>query len=95
MDIIQKYRIILIQPTGHKKFKKKEGPSEDASNPLRMGDKIVTGGRGRGDLVGNRHGEDKGTASGMGETGEKSRAQEDRGNKWKYSALRVGSEGTL
>ena len=27
----------MIQPTDHKKFSMKEGPSEDASNPLRSG----------------------------------------------------------
>jgi hypothetical protein len=29
------------------KFNKKEGPSEDASVPLRSGEKIIMGGRGR------------------------------------------------
>ena len=37
----------MIYPTDHKKFNKKEGPSEDASIPLRRGNKIIMGGRGR------------------------------------------------
>jgi hypothetical protein len=37
----------MIQPTDHKKFNKKEGPSEDASNILRRGNKIIIGDRER------------------------------------------------
>ena len=42
--LAKKYRIPMIQPRNHKKFNKKEGPSEDASVPLRMGNKIIMGG---------------------------------------------------
>jgi hypothetical protein len=42
----------MIHPTDSKKLNKKEGPNEDASIPLRRGNKIITGGRGRGDLCG-------------------------------------------
>ena len=41
------YRIPRIQPTDSKKFNKKEGQSEDVSNPLRRGKEIIIGGRGR------------------------------------------------
>lgn len=37
----------MSQPTDLKKFNKKEGPSEDASTPLRSRNKIVMGNRGR------------------------------------------------
>ena len=40
----------MIQPTDHKKFNKKEGPSEDASIPLRRENKIIMGGRGSEEL---------------------------------------------
>jgi hypothetical protein len=44
------YRILIIQLKDSKKFNKKEGPSEDASIPLRRGNKIIMGGKGRDDL---------------------------------------------
>ena len=37
----------MIQPIDLKKFNKKAGPSKDASIPLRRGNKIIRGGRGR------------------------------------------------
>ena len=37
----------MLQSTDPKKLNKKEGPSEDASIPLRRGNKIIMGGRGR------------------------------------------------
>jgi hypothetical protein len=49
------YRIYLIQATDHKKFNKKEGPSEDAF-ALRRGNTIIMRGRGRGDLCGKQEG---------------------------------------
>jgi hypothetical protein len=50
-----KYRIPMIHPTDHKMFNKKQGPSEDASIPLRREKKITMGGR-----VGLQMGEGKG-----------------------------------
>jgi hypothetical protein len=47
VDFSQKYRIPMIHSTEPKKVNKKEDPSEDASIPLKMGNKIITGGRGR------------------------------------------------
>jgi hypothetical protein len=48
-------------------FNKKEGPSEDASIPLRRGNKIITGGRGRKECRWERGGgREKGAGSGMG-----------------------------
>jgi hypothetical protein len=41
------YRTPRIKHIDYKKFNKKEGPSNDASIPLRRGKKIITGGRGR------------------------------------------------
>jgi hypothetical protein len=35
----------MIQPTDHKKFNKKEGPSEDTLTPLIKGNKIIMEGR--------------------------------------------------
>jgi hypothetical protein len=35
----------MMHPTGAKEFIKKEGSSDDASIPLRRGNKIITGGR--------------------------------------------------
>ena len=37
----------MIQLTDHMKLNKKEGQSVNASMPLRRGNKIITGGRGR------------------------------------------------
>ena len=37
----------MIQPTNSKKYKKKKGPSEDVSIPLKRGNKIIMGGRRR------------------------------------------------
>jgi hypothetical protein len=34
----------MIQPTDLKKFNKMESPSEDASIPLRRGNKVIRGG---------------------------------------------------
>ena len=42
-----KLRISMIQLTDHMKLNKKEGQSVDASIPLRRGNKIIMGGRGR------------------------------------------------
>jgi hypothetical protein len=44
--LTQKYRIPLIQLTDYMKLKK-EGPTEDVPFPLRRGNKIITGGRGK------------------------------------------------
>jgi hypothetical protein len=53
----------MIQPTGHKKFNKKEGPSEDASISFIRGNKINNHDRqGEG---GNWMGGERGTGSGM------------------------------
>ena len=41
------YRTPSINHIDYKKFSKKEGPSNDASIPLRRGKTIITGGRGR------------------------------------------------
>jgi hypothetical protein len=41
------YRTPRIKHIDYKKFNKKEGPSNDASIPLRRVKKIITGGRGR------------------------------------------------
>ena len=49
----------MLHSTDPKKLNKKEGPSEDASIPLRRGNKIVMGDRGR-----------KGTVWERGESGE-------------------------
>jgi len=40
-------RIFMIQLTDHMKLNKKEDPSADALIPVRMGNKIITGDRGR------------------------------------------------
>ena len=45
--LAQQLRIPMIQLTKHMKFNKKEGQSTEASNPLRRGNKIIIGGRGR------------------------------------------------
>ena len=42
--LAKNYRILMIQPTDHKKCNKQKGPSEDASIPLRMGKEIIMGG---------------------------------------------------
>jgi hypothetical protein len=47
VDISKRYRILLVHPTGPKKLNKKEGPSEDASIPLRKRNKIIKRVRGR------------------------------------------------
>lgn len=47
----KKYRICMIHPTDHK-LKKKEGPIEHISIPIRSGNKIILGGRGRGETWG-------------------------------------------
>jgi hypothetical protein len=49
----------MIQPTDHKKFNKKEGPSEDVSVPLRTRNDIIMEGRGR-DLCERGEGDGKG-----------------------------------
>jgi hypothetical protein len=43
--LAKNYRLSMIQPTDHKKFNKKKDPSEDASIPLRRGNKITGGTR--------------------------------------------------
>jgi hypothetical protein len=68
VDINQKYRILMKQPTDHRKFNKKEDPSENASFPLRRGNKIIIGGTGREELGWERGGRVKnGAGSGMGQ----------------------------
>ena len=65
-------RMFTTQPTVHVKLNKKEGHSVDASNSLRMGNKIITGGRGRRSCVGKRRRRKEGRAkagSGMGREG--------------------------
>lgn len=44
----KKYRMPVIQPTHHKKFNKREGPSEDVSIIFIWLKKITMGGRGGG-----------------------------------------------
>ena len=39
--LVQKSRIFLMQPTNCKTFNKKESTGEDASIPLRRGNKII------------------------------------------------------
>jgi hypothetical protein len=51
--LAQKIRIPMMYPTEPKKLNKKQGPSEDVSIPLRRGNKIIMGGRGRRDLGGS------------------------------------------
>jgi hypothetical protein len=55
MDISPNYRL----PQYPKKLNRKEGPSENASIPLRKGNKIIMEGRGS-DLGGREGGEGKG-----------------------------------
>ena len=79
----------MIQLIDCMKFNKKEGPSEDASIPLRMGDKIITKSRrreGHGWKMGR--GRKKGTRSGM--RGDKS-TRRINGN---MQLLRVGAGET-
>jgi hypothetical protein len=45
--LVQKLRISMVQFTDHKKLNKIEAQSVNASIQLRMGNKIITGGRGR------------------------------------------------
>jgi hypothetical protein len=45
--LAQKLRIPIIQPTNHIDLRKKEDQSVDASILHRIGNKIITGGRGR------------------------------------------------
>jgi hypothetical protein len=57
----KKLRIPMIQLTDHIKFKKKEDQSIDASVLIRMGNKIIIGGRGWSGLGRKRvGGEEKG-----------------------------------
>ena len=68
------YRTPRIKHIDYKKFNKKEGPSNDASIPLRRGNKIIMGGRGRERPGRERGGERRrGEASAVGEDGEKNR----------------------
>ena len=70
--LVIKYRIPRRQPTERKKFNKQEGPTEDASIPLRRGNKIVTGGRGKEGPEWERDREGKRrTGPGMGGGGQK------------------------
>ena len=65
----KKYRLPMIQPTDPKKVIIKEGYSEDASVPLRRGNKIDMGGRGDQGPGWERGGTGKygaGVGSGMG-----------------------------
>jgi hypothetical protein len=65
---------------------KKEGPSEDASNPPRKGNKIIMGGRGREGLGGRGEGEGGRISSGGGK-----REAQKAGRIWKYAADGVGN----
>lgn len=75
--LVQKLRISMVQFTDHKKLNKIEAQSVNASIQLRMGNKIITGGRGREGPGWERGGrEEKGNRIryGLGEgTGEKPR----------------------
>ena len=63
--LVKKYKIPMIQPTDPKKFNKKEGPSENASIPLRRRNAIIRKADRRRDLGGRVEGERKrGTGSG-------------------------------
>lgn len=51
MNTSQKVQNIQDKTTDHKKFKKKAGPSKDASIPLRRVKKIITGGQKEGGIL--------------------------------------------
>jgi hypothetical protein len=71
-----------MQPTDHKIFSKKEGPSEDGSIPLRreaQGRRDL-GGRGEGE---GKRGQDR-------DNGRQERSLEGQENGWKYAAARGG-----
>ena len=57
--LAKKYRIPMIQPIDHKQYNKMEGPSEDASIPLRRGNKIIVAGRGKRNLGSRGEGREK------------------------------------
>ena len=63
--LAQKLRISMIQPTNHMQLKKKEDKSVEASVLHRIGNKIITGNRGRENLVGKegQEGKKRGTGS--------------------------------
>ena len=86
----KKCKIPRIQPTYCKKFNNKEGPSEDASIPLRRGNKIITGGRGRvgpGSEMGVE--EEKGMVVRNGGQ-QQERSPEGQENEWTCAASGVG-----
>jgi hypothetical protein len=69
----------MIQLTDHVKLNKKEGQSMDASIPLRRGNKMIMGSRGRECYGWERGGERKGEQVQVWEeTGEKSRGPEEQ-----------------
>ena len=79
MDVTPK--VLNTHDTTHIPYKlyKTKGPSVDTSIPLRKGNKIITGGRGREiPLCERGGGRKKGSGSAIGETGEKPRGPGER-----------------
>jgi hypothetical protein len=74
----------MIQPTGPKKLKKKEGPSDNTQIPLRRGNKIIMecirrDGSGQEMGGGGERGQDQ-------VWGRQRRGQDGQENEWKYAA---------
>jgi hypothetical protein len=84
VDISQKYRISMTHPTDHKKFDKKEGPSEDSSTTLGRRNRIILGGKGRERPRWERRG--GGEEGRIRYVGRQERSPEVQENKWKYIA---------
>jgi hypothetical protein len=85
-----------MQPTDRKMFNKHEGLSGDSSIPLRRGNKITMGSRGRGHLGGRGEEEGKGKQDQvLLEGGEQERNLEDQENEWIYKVSQGGRQGTL
>jgi hypothetical protein len=77
----------MNQLTDHKKYKKKEVPSVDASVPLRIRNKIMMRGRERRDLGGSKEGDR------IRHLWREERSPEDQ-NEWKYAAAGSWHRGT-
>ena len=76
----------MIQLTDHMKFNKQKGLSEDASIPLRRGNKIIRGGR-RREGSGWRK-QDEGQSSGRMKYGRRQeRSPDNHENEYKYAAM--------
>jgi len=72
----------MIKPTDLKKFIRKEGPSEDTSIPLRRGNKIIIGGRGKKERSWRR--------GRVRCKVRQERSPEGQENEWKYAHTGVG-----